>query len=65
MASIVNELAAKILTLSNVEKLQLVDSILMELDRPNPDIDRVWAEEARRRWEAYKAGKTEGAPVLE
>ena len=22
-----------------------------------PEIDRVWAEEARKRWAAYKAGK--------
>ena len=28
-----------------------------DLDKPDPEIDRVWAEEARKRWEAYKAGR--------
>jgi hypothetical protein len=28
-----------------------------ELDRPDPEIDRIWAEEARNRWAAYKAGR--------
>jgi len=40
-----------------MEKLQLVDAILADLDKPDPEIDRVWAEEARKRWAAYKAGR--------
>ena len=39
------------------KKMELVDSILMQLDKPDPEIDRIWAEEARSRWQAYKAGK--------
>jgi len=31
----------------------------IQLDKPAPEIDRIWAEEARKRWEAYKAGKVE------
>jgi hypothetical protein len=27
------------------------------LDKPDAEIDRVWVEEARKRWAAYKAGK--------
>jgi putative addiction module component (TIGR02574 family) len=50
------KLAAEIHALSDVEKLRLVDEILSDLDRPDPEIDRIWAEEARRRWIAYKAG---------
>ena len=42
---------------SDTEKLKLVDSILTQLDRPDPEIDRIWAEEGRNRWQAYKAGK--------
>ena len=26
------------------------------IDPPDPEIDRIWAEEARKRWTAYKAG---------
>ena len=57
METIGKELAKKIKTLPDIEKIELVDSILMQLDRPDPAIDRVWADEARKRWQAYKAGK--------
>lgn len=59
MSTISDELAAKASTLPDTEKLQLVDSILMQLDKPDPEIDRIWADEARKRWLAYKAGKLE------
>ncbi|UJS17141.1 MAG: addiction module protein [Candidatus Jettenia sp.] len=31
----------------------------MQLDKPDPDIDHIWAKEARKRWQAYKSGKLE------
>ena len=31
----------------------------------NPDIDKVWAEEAARRWEAYKKGEIDLIPYEE
>ena len=57
MAKTVDQLSAEIQELPDVEKLRLVDTILAELDRPDPEIDRVWAEEARKRWAAYKDGR--------
>ena len=57
MGTIRKELVQKIKTLPDIEKIELVDSILMQLDRPDSEIDRVWADEARKRWQAYKAGK--------
>ena len=57
MAKTVDKLAAEIHGLPDVEKLRLVDTILADLDRPDPEIDRVWAEEARKRWAAYKEGR--------
>ena len=59
MGTISEELAAKIRALPDTEKIELVDSILMQLDRPDPEIDRIWADEARKRWQAYKMGKAE------
>ncbi len=56
------ELAVKIKSLPDIEKIELVDSILTQLDRPDPEIDRVWAEEARKRWQAHKAGRVETVP---
>ncbi len=57
MAKRVDKIAQEIRELPDVEKLRLVDAILTDLDKPDPEIDRVWAEEARKRWAAYKAGK--------
>jgi hypothetical protein len=59
MATIKKKLKENIESLSDIEKLDLVDSILMTLDKPDPRIDRIWAEEARKRWKVYKSGKLE------
>lgn len=45
--------------LPDLEKLALVDEILIELDRPDPEIDAAWAAVARERRAAYKAGKAD------
>ena len=57
MAKNVDEITEEIRKLPDVEKLRLVDTILSDLDKPDPEIDRVWAEESRKRWAAYKTGK--------
>ena len=57
MAKTLERLAAEIQALPDTEKLQLIDVILEDLDKPDPEIDRVWAEETRKRWSAYKTGK--------
>ena len=58
MTKTASKLAAAIHSLPDADKLELVDTILAELDKPDPEIDRVWAEEARKRWSAYKAGRS-------
>lgn len=57
MATTAEKLAAEIHALPDVEKLRLLNVILTDLDKPDPEVDRIWAEEARKRWTAYKAGK--------
>ena len=57
MSTSADELISHIKDLPVTEKLRLVDAILTELDKPDPEIDRIWAEEARQRWVAYKAGR--------
>ena len=32
-------------------------AILTDLDKPDDEIDHIWALEARKRWDAYKAGR--------
>ena len=57
MSSTTDKLEQEIKSLPDIEKLRLVDAILADLDKPDPEIDRIWAEEARKRWDAYKAGR--------
>jgi len=57
MTKTAEKLASEIQSLPDVEKLRLVDAILTDLDKPDPEMDRIWAEEARKRWAAYKAGR--------
>lgn len=49
MSTTADKLASEIKELPDVEKLRLVDAILTDLDKPDPEIDRVWADEARKR----------------
>jgi putative addiction module component (TIGR02574 family) len=57
MSTTNDRLVSAIKGLTDVEKLRLVDAILTDLDKPDPEIDRIWAKEARKRWAAYKAGR--------
>jgi len=54
MAKKVDDITEEIRKLSDADKLRLLETIVSDLD---PEIDRVWADEARKRWSAYKAGK--------
>ncbi|MDO8520034.1 MAG: addiction module protein [Deltaproteobacteria bacterium] len=58
MENIAN-LKDKIKNLPDVEKLKLVDAILEDLDKPDPELDKVWSTEAHKRKQAHKQGKLE------
>jgi putative addiction module component (TIGR02574 family) len=57
MSAATDELLAKIKQLSDEEQLRLVDAVLTNLGASEPQITRVWAAEASKRWAAYKSGK--------
>lgn len=57
------QLLEQALKLDPAERLELVDGVLHSLDRPDPEIDRIWLEEAARRLTAYRAGKVRGTPA--
>ena len=40
------------------DRIKLVELLLASLDRPDPEIDRIWAEEGERRLDAYLRGGT-------
>ena len=52
-------IASEIQTLSDLEKLQIVDAILSDLDKSDPEIDRAWINESKKRWALYNSGKAE------
>jgi putative addiction module component (TIGR02574 family) len=44
-------------TLSPFEKAQLIDKLISSLDKPDKEIDELWAREAEDRIDAYDQGK--------
>lgn len=48
--------------LSPVEKLKLVDFLLLSMDKPNPEIEKSWDEEAEDRFNSYKIGEIKSEP---
>ena len=57
MAIATSSIIAQISDLPDLDKLHLVDEIMEQLDRPDPEMDKIWAAEAKRRWQAYKEGR--------
>lgn len=65
MQTIAEDLIQKIQGLPDNDKSRLVDLILTQLDRPDPELDRIWADEAAKRWKAYKEGRLKAIPYEE
>jgi putative addiction module component (TIGR02574 family) len=53
------------LTLEPIDRLLLVELLQESLDKPDPEIDRIWAEEAQRRLHAYREGRVTAIPMEE
>ena len=47
------------------EKAKLVDQLISSLDMPDKNIDKLWAEEAESRLEAYKQGNIKAVSLEE
>ena len=45
------------LMLRSFEKAQLIDRLISSLDKPDKEIDELWAKEAEDRIDAYDQGK--------
>ena len=50
MGTHATDIAAQARSLTEQEKLALIDDLLAQLERPDPEVDRVWADEAKKRW---------------
>ena len=51
-----NKVLREALTLKPAEKAELIDKLLSSLDKPDAEIDDLWAKEAESRIDAYERG---------
>ncbi len=52
-----NEVLKEAMTLKPAQKAELIDKLLSSLDKPDKEIDEMWAKEAESRIDAYEEGK--------
>ena len=51
------------LSLRPSERLHLIEMLAQSLDKPDEKIEKVWAEEAERRYVALKESKVKTIPI--
>ena len=55
------QLLEQIKALPREEKLDLLEDLLLAMEQPSPEeLNRIWAEEAMRRYQDLKSGKDKG-----
>ena len=57
------ELLKQARALPPAQKLELVEALLNELDRPDDSVDAAWAIEAEDRLAAYRKGEIRAIPL--
>jgi putative addiction module component (TIGR02574 family) len=64
MPSRIEEIKEEILKLPSNERAQLAEHLIRSLDKEeDPEAERLWIEEAERRYQEYKQGKVKAKPV--
>ncbi|HEX7026301.1 MAG TPA: addiction module protein [Gammaproteobacteria bacterium] len=63
--AISREILEQAMALSPAEKAELVDKLIWSLDKPDSELDKLWAEEAESRLAAYKRGDLKAVSVEE
>lgn len=59
------EILERALQLPPGERFILVEGLLKSLDVPDPELDRIWADEAEKRLKAYRDGRLSAVPIEE
>jgi len=57
------EIYEEALKLSDLEKIHLIEMLMNDLERPNPDVEKQWIQESEERYQAYKEGRIKGMPL--
>jgi len=55
----------EVFDLKPLDKIRLIDQLLLSLDLPNKELDQIWTQEAERRIDVYEEGKTQATDVYE
>jgi putative addiction module component (TIGR02574 family) len=64
MGRAIEKLEEEIRSLSPGQKVELLRSLITELDAPaDPDVEQAWLEEAQRRHRELIEGKVKGVPA--
>jgi len=51
------------LNLSDIEKIELVETLQDSINQPSPETEALWARESEARYQLYTQGKIEPAEV--
>ena len=46
----------KISKLDDLEKIQLIEWLMDDLDQPDPEVEKQWIKESEKRYQAFKKG---------
>jgi putative addiction module component (TIGR02574 family) len=60
-----NSIKKEALNLSAKEKVELIEILMNNLDKPDQEIEKIWVEESEKRIQAYKSGKIKSIPYSE
>jgi putative addiction module component (TIGR02574 family) len=53
------------MNLPTIERASLIDELLSSMDKPDSELDKLWANEAEERLAAYRQGDIESYPAEE
>lgn len=60
------EISEATMQLDLEDRARLAGKLLLSLDEPSPaEVERLWLDEAERRLEDYRSGKSKGIPAEE
>ena len=59
------QLINEALALSPVERIAVVDNLLISLDKPDQKIDSLWKREVEKRLAAHKSGKIKATSIAQ
>jgi hypothetical protein len=56
------DLALEIEKLQPVERVRIIDRVIKGTINPDPEIEKIWVNEASARWQAFERGDVEPVP---